>query len=256
MHTVGVLAPDALRRLRYYADQLEQRAPGVASGVYAVGSVALGDYRAALSNLDVLVLSERPWRPEQVAACRRAARVLDRRRQPATVAYLTWSQLGSDPAGVEAPCFRGRRPVPATELVNPLTWSVMRSSGVSLRGPEYPDLGPGELRSWAGDRLEVTWARKVDRERRRAGSLWFRRSTTEQVLEVARLSQAVGSGRVVSKLEAGELAAAGAPPRFERILKDASGFRRGARMSMYWGPFERKRDALDYMAAVCEGVVA
>ena len=76
------------------------------------------------------------------------------------------------------------------------------------------------------------------------GTLIFRRDVAPLVLEAARLTQAVITGRVLSKSEAGELAMPIVSTRHQRLLTDAVGYRHGAHFSMYWGPFERKYDAL------------
>jgi hypothetical protein len=247
-----VLPPDVLRQLRAFAERADRLAPGVLAGLYGVGSVALGDFRAPLGNIDAVAVSDREWDPAGVRVALRAAKELGRRHEPPRIALVTWAELAADPAAVTTPSAGGRRRLPTDELVNPMTWQVVRTAGVAVRGPEYPEVGTGELREWAGTRLTDWWRRWLRRNQARPGALWTRRATTEDVLEVARLSQIVSSGRVVSKLEAGELAIASEGPRFQRILKDAVGFRRGAKVSMYWGPFERKRDVLAFVAAAVE----
>ncbi|HUE58351.1 MAG TPA: hypothetical protein VMO88_02095, partial [Acidimicrobiales bacterium] len=64
------------------------------------------------------------------------------------------------------------------------------------------------------------------------------------VLEAARLAHMAITGRVLSKSEAGESITGIVGSRHRRVLVDSVGYRRGAQTSMYWGPFERKYDAL------------
>jgi hypothetical protein len=78
----------------------------------------------------------------------------------------------------------------------------------------------------------------------RKGLLVMRRAVTPLVLEAARLAQGAVSGRLMSRTEAGESVGPLVSTRYRRILTDAVGFRAGAHTSMYWGPFERKYDAL------------
>lgn len=239
-----MVPPEVLARLHAFAAAVDRAAPGTLAGLYTVGSVALGDYRARLSNLDVLAVADRPWAGASLGAARRAARGLDRPRQPARVAYLTWEDLGTDPAGVDAPCYRGRSQVAASELANPLTWQILRTAAVCTRGPEYPDLWSGDVRPWATARLTGQWSAWLETAPHRPGALLLRPITTETVLEVARLQMAVRTGRVVSKLEAGTAFTEGGRSRVQRIMKDATGYRRGVRTSMYWGPFERRNDTV------------
>jgi hypothetical protein len=246
-----MVPPEALERLDRFAATVDRGAPGILQGVYAVGSLALGDYRPPLSNLDVLALADAPWSAGALEAGRGAVPTLGGRHEPGRVAFLTWSDL-VDGTSDTAACLEGRRAVPVDELLNPLTAQIMRSAAICTRGPEYPELSDGDLRGWAAARLTGRWAAWAHRLRHRPGALWVRGSTTEPVLEVARLTVACRTGRVVSKLEAGEASRSGAPSRAERILKDATGFRAGSRTSMYWGPFERHNDTLAYI----EGAVA
>jgi hypothetical protein len=243
-----VFLPDALERLHRFGSEVDRSAPGALSGMYAVGSLALGDYVPSRSNFDLLAVSDTAWAPERLGAARKAARLLGNRHQPPRVGCVTWSDLADDPPG-GGTCFEGGRVVEATELLNPLTWQVMRTAAVCARGPEYPELGRGELRAWAAARLAGHWAAWAPAAGRRPGALWLRRSATEAVLEATRLVVAVRSGRVVSKLEAGTASLDGGSSRSRRILKDAIGYRSGSRTSMYWGPFERKEDALFHVQA-------
>ena len=242
-----VLDPQVLSRLRAFADALDRGAPGRLAGLYAVGSVALGDYREPLSNLDVIAVSDTAWDQGSLVAVGRALGALRKPLQPPRVACVTWDQLARDPAEVEAPGFVGRARVPGGDLVNPFSWGVLRSAAVCVRGEEYPQLGGGELRAWAAARLGGWWADWLAGAH--PGPLLLRRNLAEAVLEVARLEQIVASGRVVSKLEAGEAAEGAGPPNRQRSLKDSVGYRRGARMSMYWGPYERRRHGLAYIRA-------
>ena len=243
-----MLPADALDRLQRFGAEVDAVAPGSLSGLYAVGSLALGDYVEAQSNFDVLAVSDAPWPAERLRVDRRAVRHLAQARRPARVGYLTWSDLTGGPPGGGA-CYEGRRAVPADVLLNPFTWQVMRSAAVCVRGPEYPELWSGDLRAWAATRLTDHWAGWVRASRRRPGRLWLRAATTEVTLEATRLVVALRSGRVVSKLEAGTSAIAAATNRSQRILTDAVGHRSGARTSMYWGPFERRGDALFHVMA-------
>lgn len=249
-----VLPPQVLPRLRAFADALDRDAPGRLAGLYAVGSAALGDFRPPLSNLDVIAAADTSWDEGSLLAVRAALAALRQPGERPRVACVTWDQLASDPAEVDAPGFVGRDRVPGGDLVNPLSWAVLRSAAVCVRGDEYPQLGRGELRAWAADRLVGWWAEWLARVH--PGPLLLRRNIAEPVLEVARLEQIVGSGRVVSKLEAGEVTEGSGPPNRQRTLKDSVGYRRGARMSMYWGPYERRRHGLAYIRSTIEAISA
>lgn len=244
-----MLDPDALGRLRRLADDIERRSDRL-RGLYGVGSLALGDWTARLSNVDAVAVADDPWPATDLDRLRPAVRGAAVHRRPARVAWVTWDDLAEDPRVSSAPVRHGSRPVATGELVNAMTWHVLRSEAVCVRGPEYPQVWSGDVRDWAEERLRTWWPPQLARWRRRPTSLWWRRQINAPVLEAARLSVIVGSGRVLSKLEAGESLIDGARTSIQHILKDSVGYRQGVRWSMYWGPFERKNDALNWVGSV------
>jgi hypothetical protein len=89
--------------------------------------------------------------------------------------------------------------------------------------------------------------------RRRPTSLIRRRSAADRVLGAAQLFQA-SRGQVRSKTAAGRATIAELGPLRDRILRDATGYREGSRTSMYWGPVERRRHALQLVSDVVSRV--
>jgi hypothetical protein len=248
-----MLDPQALSRLGRFADEVDREADATLEGLYGVGSLALGDWLAGLSNLDILAVAGQAWDPGLVRRLRPAVdRLALHRNRPARVAFLSWSDLAKDPSTVTAPVLVGTHTDPTDDLVNPMTWQILRVSGVCTRGPEYPEVWSGDVRGWASRRILTWWPPQVARWRRRPGDLWFRRQTEPAVLEIARLSVVAASGRVVSKLEAGVSLIDGARSSVQRVLKDSVGHRQGVHTSMYWGPFERKTDTISWILSVVD----
>ena len=145
----------------------------------------------------------------------------------------------------EAPVSPAEAPVSPAEgrstpaLATPMTRAILRQDPEALLGPDWPVVGYDEaaFRAWCRERLRAMVTG-------RKGLLVLRRAVTPMVLEASRLAQGAVTGRVFSKTEAGESIGMIVAPRYRRILTDAVGYRRGAQTSMYWGPFERKYDAL------------
>ncbi|MGH9114876.1 MAG: hypothetical protein ACRDWW_03510, partial [Acidimicrobiales bacterium] len=148
---------------------------------------------------------------------------------------------GVGPAGADVAAGEGEADDAGvvSSLATPMTRSLLRHDPLALFGPDWPVVGydPDDFRAWCLGRLESLAAGDK-------GLLVMRRAVTPMVLEAARLAQGAITGRLFSKSEAGESAGVLVSPRFRRILTDAVGYRRGAQTSMYWGPFERKYDAL------------
>ncbi len=229
-----------------YANAVELAAPGRITGLYMVGSSALGDWQEKVSNFDLVAVAD-CWDESAIAAVLGPRGLLRAAGGPPRVAFVTFAQLQAAPAAGDAVCHEGRRRIDAGELVTPLTWAVLAEDGVCLRGPEYfsVHVAEDELRSWAAQRLAGRWRTWVARAGRAPGQLWRRSALAEDVLEVTRLHVAATRGQAVSKLRSGPMALDDVAGRFHRVVTDAVGYRGGSRTSMYWGPVERKHHTLD-----------
>jgi hypothetical protein len=227
-------------RIQGYLATLQQVSSARVAAVYGVGALALNDFSDRESNIDLVVVSDpRPEQPE-LARLVGAARGLRHAGRPAQVWHVTWEDLGRDGPGFSAD--GAAAPAGATTvspLATPMTRAILRHDPMALFGPDWPVVGYDEAlyRAWAVARLRALVAGAH-------GLLIFRRDVVPLVLEAARLSHAALTGRVLSKSEAGELAMPIVSTRHQRLLTDAVGYRHGAHFSMYWGPFERKYDAL------------
>ncbi len=242
MTEIGWMVPDAVAgHIERYLEEVQALAGGRVEAVYAVGSLALGDYSDRQSNIDLVVAGSRRLDDRLSDRLTRARAHLDRPRHPAVVWYATWEDIaevglaGGGPGG-GAP---GGASSAVSPLATPLTRAILRQDPVALVGPDWPVVAhdPDELRAWSSGRLRTLVARSP-------GLLVLRRAVSPLVLETARLAQAALTGRVLSKSAAGNAAVALVVPSHRRILVDSVGYRRGAQTSMYWGPFERKYDAL------------
>jgi len=221
-----------------YVDQLRRELGGSLAAVYAVGSLALGDFSHKQSNVDLVVVADTVPDEESARRLRRAEKPLDRAGRTAAVWHTTWEEVSGGPRTVARP----------SRLATPLTWAILRNDPMPLFGPDWPVVWEDQvaLRTWALDRLNASAS--VGR-----GMLLLRRDVGPLVLETARLAQIAMTGRVLSKSEAGESVSGFVATSHRRVLVDAVGYRQGAQTSMYWGPFERKYDAL---AVVEELIVA
>ncbi|HET6875154.1 MAG TPA: hypothetical protein VFH70_10265, partial [Acidimicrobiales bacterium] len=134
-------------------------------------------------------------------------------------------------------------------LDTPLTRALLREEAVAFLGPDWPVVSYDDrtYRAWCRSSLERLVADAH-------GLMVMRRGVSPLVLQAARLAQGAATGRVFSKSEAGETATSLVPIHVRRILNDAVGYRNGANTSMYWGPFERKYDALRLLRELAAAV--
>ncbi len=234
----AALPVEVRERLASYTAALDAAFPGLLSGLYVVGSVALGDFRPKFSNIDVVAVADRRWSDAELLAARAAQRRLDRHRASAA-AYATWEQLAGDPRSL------------GQDLANPFTWRVLRDDAMVERGPDYPEIWSDDeaLSRWARLRLREQWEPWVRSVRRYPFSLVVRRTVSDRVLGAAQLYRAT-AGHVQGKAAAGRATIGAIGSNSDRILRDASGFREGSRTSMYWGPLERRRHAIQLMEEI------
>jgi len=235
----GSLVPsDAQEGIDSLMGAVERHAPGQLAALYAVGSLALRDFTPGHSNIDVLVVTASQLGTDQLSAIAPAHRALRRARRDGCVCYATWADVADGP-GPGVPSYAGRWPAAGGGIATPMTWAILRQDPVALRGPDWPVVWHDDtaLRRWCAERLGA-WAGTH-------GALLLRQAIGPVVLEAARLAHGASTGRVLSKSEAADAAAAVMSGKYRRVLADSLGYRRGARTSMYWGPFERRSDARD-----------
>lgn len=142
-------------------------APDMVRGVYVVGSAALGSWRPGRSDLDVLVVLDRPMTASDVAMVGEMHAGLEATRADGPHSdglYVTPDLLGarSDatvPHSVNG-VFR-----PDGHPTDPVLWAVLDQHGVTVRGPKASELevapDPAWLREWNHGNLESYWRTHV-----------------------------------------------------------------------------------------------
>lgn len=259
--TNGNLAADQMERVplprlrRHFEDYVravDRSLPGVLEGLYVVGSLALGDFSARFSDVDIVAVASDDWTPERLRLVTKTHHFLNRHKLPVRVAYATWSQLTGDPATATVPCYCGSKPLPQEDLANPLTWHILATKAIALRGPLHPAVLVNEaaLEAWAVRQLNERWGARAKALKHHPAAWLLKRSVASSVLEVSRLFEAATTGQVLSKLDAAEEVLKQVPERYMRIIRDSTEYRRGYHTSMYWGPLERKHHAIELIAEV------
>lgn len=264
------LEPDALpvnvsnavaRVIEDYLGDLDATVPGLVDGVYLTGSVALGDFHPAWSDIDfVTVVHTEPDEMQRVLIADIHERLTLRHPEPRFEGYyLRWSDLAAPPdrgttLGLHARggvIHAGSNWVPSI-----LVWHEMAEHGLHVHGPSLDRRSiardPEMLREWCLDTLTSHWT-----------PWWFRSANifsgaglgslggwapTSGVLGVTRLHYMLSTGRVTSKCGAGEWALGVCEPEWQRLLEECLRIRnRPTKPSLYRNPFRRRRDALDFM---------
>ena len=200
----------------------DRLAPGLLTGVYLVGSVALDDWRVS-SDIDIVAFADAPPGQDDVVALRAAHRATidEIGRIKIDGPRLTWNDVALRPAPVARPwtldgefhhdsdCFE----------INPATWYTLANYGIAVRGPS-PDeltvhLDPVELASFVRANTDTYW-RSLAAEVTTAAddpqrTTFHPEMTTWCVLGVARMLYTAATGDVASKSAAGEWLASRLP---------------------------------------------
>jgi predicted nucleotidyltransferase len=261
--------PDPVSRVTdLYLRALDELAPGLVDAVYLTGSVAMGDFRSMVSDVDFVAVSREPIGPARAALRRAHERVRAARRRPFfDGVYVTWEDLQRNPAEVTvgAVVHEGRWKDNAAGAANPITWHELAWHGVTVRGPE-----PHSRAVWTDAVALVEWTRHNMRGYWRP---WHARAARPLsmlgvamlgewapawgVLGVARQRYTLATGRLTSKTGAGTWARDALPEAWRRVLDECVRLRSGIpSRSLYASRFARRGDALRFMeyaiqAAAC-----
>lgn len=219
-------------------------APGLVEGLYLQGSIALGDYRPGVSDIDFVVVTEEPADPRLVLDIHSGMP----RRPYFDGLYVTWADLLADPGTVPpGPAVHENRIEPASRFErNLVTWHVLAQSGVAVRGPERPEVFTDwpALAAVTRANFEAYWRPWAARMRRSPVGL-SAAAVSWGVLGISRLRHTLVTERVTSKTESGHYALR-SYPGWERIIAEALRLRCGG-PPRYRNPVRRRADLLAYL---------
>ena len=108
--------------------------PGLLVGLHVCGSLALGDYHAERSDIDVVaVVAEEPGSASRALLAEIHRGVATRIDGP----YLTAAALGKAPEDVGAVPYHvdGRFELGVCYEVSPITWAILASKSITVRYP-------------------------------------------------------------------------------------------------------------------------
>ena len=272
-----MLPVEVHRGVTEFLTAADELAPGLVTGFYLVGSVALGDFHArgagrgrlsTASDIDFVAVTDERAGPAGVAALAQAhARTVARFPRPhldGTV--LTWADLAAGPLGCpDVPCAQDGRFTPSGRAgLNPVTFCELAEHGIAVRGPAEVEVwaDPDALRAYTVDNLRTYWRPWWRRQRRPSAlslaiglSAWF---PVWAVLGVSRLHHVLATGAMTSKCGAGRYALATFDPRWHRVVAESLSLRTAGAEGRrgYRDPLARRRDTLDFLDVTIEAALA
>ena len=232
---------DVATALGTYVDIVDSCAPGLVEGLYVVGSFALGDWHDGVSDIDIVAVTAEPATDEDSGALLTAhAQLAEQLPRPFIDGpYLAWGDLITPPMALHRPwTLEGqfRHDGDCFEL-NPITWYVLATYGVTVRGPTVDRLGVYQdvdaRTRFVVDNLRSYWqplAAQIRQACDAAPDRSFDASLFEWcALGALRLHVTAFTGDVVSKRAAGEYGLRWAPHDTHDALSTAIAIRTGAR---------------------------
>ncbi len=230
---------DVATALGTYLDVVDSCAPGLVEGLYVVGSYALDDWRPGTSDIDIIAVTAEPATDDDAADLVTAHALLaEQQPMPAIDGpYVAWGDLITPPMALHRPWSLDGRLHHDGECfeLNPVTWYVLATHGVTVRGPSTDRLGTyvdvdARVR-FVVDNLSSYWAALADDVEATCTADPTRHFTPDSfewcALGALRLHFTAFRGGVVSKRGAGEYGIDVAPAQFAGILGEALEIRAG-----------------------------
>ncbi|MCM6775259.1 nucleotidyltransferase domain-containing protein [Nocardia sp. CDC159] len=275
------LPAEVSRSVKLFLTTVDELAPGLVTGFYLVGSIALGDFHAGgagrgrlstASDIDFIAVTDRrpePGSRELTALAEAHARTVACYPRPHfDGSMLCWADLAAGPDGCPAvPCAQESRFTPAGRAgLNPVTFCELAWHGIALRGPQPSEIDlwadSDALRAFTIDNLRSYWRPWWHRHRQPRPlplliglSAWF---PVWAVLGVSRLHHFLATATMTSKCGAGRYAQNAFAPRWRRIIDESLALRTDnaeGRLG-YRNPLARRRDTLAFLDTTIEAALA
>ena len=269
-----MVPPTVTETVNRYLAQVDQLLPGVITGFYLVGSVALGAYRESRSDIDFVAVSDRGLSGAELRRLRlhharsglhTTAVAIRQRRSPLTgtcngvfIRAEDLSRPVTQITPVASHVAQNFSIGHAGSDVSPVAWKVLAERGLPIRGPGPASLSLDPqaelLRSWNLENLASYWRPWASMVMERSPFLWFglrpRWSTAWGVLGAPRLHHTIATGEVISKEAAGEYALDVFPPRWHPLIEEALAYWRGVPYRHEFSRAERARLTSEFVLEV------
>ncbi|MFQ6017445.1 MAG: aminoglycoside adenylyltransferase domain-containing protein [Kiloniellaceae bacterium] len=194
------------------------------SGAYVYGSVSFGSFDPSRSDIDCVVVTEKPLTNREIAALRKWHGKLRKTHSPAgklEMPYVVKGELFLAASEfLETPLYSSGRffEKADTNGYNPITWLNIRENGITLCGAEpktfVPKIGKQVLKDALS--LEIDYIRNKNRR-------WFRKDAYKSyaVLTLCRILYTLRFNRLSSKETAARWCLKTAPSRWHALISAA-----------------------------------
>jgi hypothetical protein len=230
--------------LQDYMRLLETKLPGLVTGLYLHGSIALSAFNTAHSDIDFVALLNRRCSENDVESLGEIHRAITTSypRWQLEGSYLQWQELGQAETAI--------KPHPIHHDVNWVTWWVLKNRGIALIGRE-----PSELD------FTVDWQSLITDMRQNLNTYWAGFTTNPQriawlfsdygiqwaVLGVLRQYYSFMEQDITSKTGVGDYALAHLPTGWHRLIGEAIHLREQTSGSLYQSKIVRALEAHNFL---------
>lgn len=246
--------PTSIRPLlAAYIGALEAEAPGLVTGLYIHGSIALDAYTPGQSDIDATAFLSRPATTTDLAklSALHTAHTSTYPRPLLEVSYLQWSDLGKAEHDIISPIYHdGFFKAAGNFDANLVTWWVIQNHGITLIGPQPSKLSLhvdwNILLKLMHENLNSYWIRFIQKPR---GIAWFLHDSGIEwiILGVLRQYYSFVAHDITSKLGAGEYALTHLPEKWNRIIREALRIRNQEPVSLYTSKLTRAGEAYNFV---------
>jgi hypothetical protein len=220
-----------------YLHAVDTHLPGRITGLYLIGSLALGDYRPGVSDVDAVAVSATRLDPVELDAVEAVHGEIALPTLAAT--YVTRDDLRADPRSLHGTAFHleGTFAREGAFDANPAVWETLRRYPLCMRGPTRPDVwhDPVALRAWTLQNLDSYWRPLQAQVQQRVVTppLPSVELLTWCVPGVARLHYTLVTGDITSKSGACRYVLESFPERWRPLATAALAAREGARAEVW-----------------------
>ncbi len=242
-----------------YTRRMEQLLPGLMTGFYLHGSIALEAFNPRWSDLDFITVVSRKPGPREMDCLRlihQAIRVTCPRWELEGI-YLESGDLGRFPNEI-APCpcyYDGALHARGYRNLNSVTWWILKNRGIAVVGPPPQELD-----------FVVDWDRLIAEMKENLNTYWaaWARKPVQQVklltdwgiqwvvLGVLRQFYTFRENDITSKLAAGKYALAHLPTKWHRLIQEALDIREGTHESHHNFRIVRAIEAVRFLNYIIE----
>jgi len=244
-----VAPDDVLTPVDALLERVDGVLPGLVDGAYLTGSVALGDFQPAISDIDAVFVTSRPLEEADFIA-------LEAIHQPSKpnvdVLYVTIDEVRNDPARARGPhSHEGAFSRSGAFQANPVEWRTLQTRALTVRGRDLRDdvwFDAAVLRAWNVHNLHDYWAGRLEWLRGcepTDGIMRWEYGLQWIVLGVSRLHHTIATLEITSKTGGGRYALTIADECWHPVIEASIALRRDRRAALTLSPQQLRADAVD-----------